>query len=144
VTISIRDAEGNTVATLTDEKLEAGVHTLNWDGLDNQGNRAAEGYYTIDITARLSSGETFTPSLDLIGRVESVIYRDGYAYLSVNGVEVPLGDITAIGEPGTFVERGDGNGDDSPPPPPPGDDDNDGSDLTAWRYESDDVGNGRQ
>jgi len=43
--------------------------------------------------------------LELSGTVEAVIYRSGLAYLRVAGVEIPLGDVTAIGERGTFGDN---------------------------------------
>jgi len=33
-----------------------------------------------------------------------VIYRDGQAFLVVNGTEISLGDIAAVGEPGSLTE----------------------------------------
>ncbi|MFH1688288.1 MAG: flagellar hook capping FlgD N-terminal domain-containing protein [bacterium] len=103
VVIRIKDAEGSTVATLSADDLEAGVQSITWDGFDDRGNRAADGYYTVSIQATGLDESVFTPSLALEGTVDSIVYREGTAFLRVNGTEVPLGDITAIGEPGAFT-----------------------------------------
>jgi len=106
----IRDSQNNIVATLTEENVQPGTGTITWDGEDTLGNRVEEGYYTIEAKATDGDGETFTPHLSLVGIVSSIVYRDGAAYLSVNGTEIPLGDVTAIGEPGAFTDTGDSDG----------------------------------
>ena len=102
VTFSIKDGEGNVIRQLTMDNVQAGVNSLTWDGKDNMGNSVEEGYYTVQATATDGSGNTFTPSLSLVGTVESITYRDGAAYLKVRGIEISLGDVTAVGEPGAF------------------------------------------
>jgi len=103
---TIKDEAGNVVATLTQEDVSPGSHTFTWDGKDDLGNRVEEGYYFVEAVATDASGDTFTPDLSLVGTVEAIIYRDGLAYLRVQGVEIPLGDITAIGEKGAFTDDG--------------------------------------
>lgn len=108
----IRDAQGSVVATLTQDSVGEGTHFIEWDGTDSFGNRVDESLYTVEVTATDMSGSTFTPSLSLVGKVESVVYRDGAAFLTVNGTEIPLGDVTAIGEPGAYTGGEDDSGDD--------------------------------
>ena len=105
VNFVIRDGNGNIVATLNEKDVQPGVNSITWDCTDKQGNRVDEGYYTVGVTATKPGGGTFIPSLSLIGTVESVLYRDGAAFLRVNGTEIPLGDITAVGQPGAFTDK---------------------------------------
>ncbi|MBN1211350.1 MAG: hypothetical protein JXA92_02125 [candidate division Zixibacteria bacterium] len=106
----VRNLSGATVATFTEKDVAAGVNTIKWDGKDNLGNRASEGYYTVEAVAYNSSGESFMPSLSLVGTVSSIVYREGVAYLQVDGMEVPLGDVLAIGEPGAFTSTSGSSG----------------------------------
>jgi len=106
VEFEISDESGDVVATIREEDLTAGRHTFTWDGKDDFGNRVPEGQYTIQAVATDASGATFNPDLLLTGTVEAVIYRDGVAYLKVDGIEILLGDITAIGEKGAFDSDG--------------------------------------
>jgi flagellar basal-body rod modification protein FlgD len=99
IEFTIRDEQGNLIATLTQENVDSGVGAIKWDGKDNLGNRVAEGYYTVTATARTSSGTTFTPSLELVGIVSTITYRDGAAFVMINGTEVALGDIRSVGQP---------------------------------------------
>ncbi len=111
VEFKITDSNGKTVATLKQDNLDAGVNSIEWDGSDNSGNRVAEGYYTIEATASMADGTTFTPNLSLVGTVESVIYRDGGAFLRIQGTEIPLGSVSAVGEVGAFDIDTDTDGD---------------------------------
>ena len=105
VTFEIKDEAGNVVRTLTEDDLEPGNHSIKWNGKDERGNRVAEGYYTVTATAKAGSGEEFVPQLALFGTVERVVYREGSAFLVVDGTEVALGDIAVIGEKGSFDEE---------------------------------------
>jgi flagellar basal-body rod modification protein FlgD len=102
VTLTIKDSTGNVVRRLTMDNVQAGLNSLTWDGRDSLGNSVEEGYYVVEAAALDGAGALFTPSLSLVGTVESITYRDGAAYLKVRGVEISLGDVTAVGEPGAF------------------------------------------
>jgi flagellar basal-body rod modification protein FlgD len=98
IRVEIIDENGVTVRVLTQDDIPAGTNTITWDGRDSQGNRVTEGYYQVDITAYDAEDQAFSPSTFLQGKVEGVVYRNGSAYLQVEGVELPLSDITAIYE----------------------------------------------
>ena len=96
VTISIKDAAGTVVRTLTMEAVPPGNNSIIWDGKDQDGDRLAEGFYQFEVTAVDAEGNSLTPSTYLEGKVTGVIYRDGSAYLQVNGLEIPLAEVTEI------------------------------------------------
>ncbi len=104
LTIRIKDAQGFTVATLNDADVPPGDQTYEWDGRDDHGNIVESGHYSLEVTGIDSSGNEFKPTLSLIGKVEAVSYRDGAAYFRINGIEVPFGDVSAIGEEGSFID----------------------------------------
>jgi len=49
VSVEIFDALGNRVATLVNEVLSAGQHTIEWDGTAN-GTSVANGMYTVRVS----------------------------------------------------------------------------------------------
>ena len=104
ITFTIKDSSGNTVATLSAEDVAPGANSIEWDGRDAIGNRVDDGYYIIEASGTSASGDALVPDMELVGTVERITYRDGAAYLTVNGVEVSMGDITAIAEAGGFDE----------------------------------------
>jgi hypothetical protein len=55
VTIAVYDVSGRRIRTLIDGKtVEAGIHTVTWDGLDNRGRSVSSGVYF----CRYSAGGT--------------------------------------------------------------------------------------
>jgi flagellar basal-body rod modification protein FlgD len=102
VEFTIKDASGNVVTTLSQDTVGSGARSITWDATNAQGNRVDDGFYTVEAKATGASGGAITPLLSLTGTVKTVVYRDGNAFVSVNGVEIPLGDIAAVGEPGAF------------------------------------------
>lgn len=103
ISFVVKDAEGNTVVTLDETEIQPGTHSITWDGKDQMGNRVDAGLYTVEAVATGADGAEFTPSLSLVGTVSAISYRNGAAYLLVNGTEISLGDVTAVGEPGAFA-----------------------------------------
>ena len=110
LTIKIKDAEGYTVATINDSEVSPGDQVYEWDGRNDFGNIVESGYYTLEVTGVDGSGNEFTPTLSLVGKVEAVTYRNGSAYFRINGIEVPFSDVSAIGEEGSLADDGNGNG----------------------------------
>ncbi len=97
----IKDSSGATVATLHQTNVSKGVGSVTWNGTDTRGNHVADGYYKVEATA-VSGSQSFKPDLSLTGIVKQILYRDGSAFVNINGVEIALGDITSVGEPGTW------------------------------------------
>ncbi len=103
VTFTIKDAQGEIITSFTQDNVEAGINTVAWDGTDKNGNRVDKGYYAVEATGLTGAGEKVAPRLSMEGTVEAVIYRDGAAYLRVNGMEIPMSDITSIAEAGSYT-----------------------------------------
>lgn len=103
IEFTIKDEQGNVVARLKSSDVLAGVNQIEWDSKDSFGNTVDDGYYKVEVQATGSNGNQFKPSLSLIGTVESIAYRDGGAYLRVNGTEISLGDVSSVGEQGIFT-----------------------------------------
>jgi flagellar basal-body rod modification protein FlgD len=96
IKIEIKNSSGTVVRTLTEKDIPAGENSIKWDGKDNNGERLDTGYYSISITGYDLSGDSFTPSTFVEGNVNGVVYHDGAAYLQVDGMEIPLGNVSEI------------------------------------------------
>ena len=105
VNVQIIDADGAVVRTITEKDVPPGKSSITWDGLDQNGQRMGPGYYSIKINAIDANGDAFTPSTFLQGKVTGIIYREGSAYLQVDGMEIPLSAVNSINE---YVEKVDG------------------------------------
>lgn len=98
LTITITNAAGETVRTITVKGLDAGDHVINWDGANAGGGRCPSGVYTVTLSAVDANGSTFTPSSVVEGIVSKVTYQDGVALLSINGQNIPLSSVIEVKE----------------------------------------------
>jgi flagellar basal-body rod modification protein FlgD len=94
--VTIRDASGKIVRTITLQNLSKGAHTLDWDAKDNSGNQVPDGNYKISITVgEGKNAKSITPTIT--GRVTSVVFEDGKAKLKVNDEQtINLEDLKEI------------------------------------------------
>ncbi|MDP2808780.1 MAG: flagellar hook assembly protein FlgD [Rhodocyclaceae bacterium] len=83
--VTVKDANGLAVKTMNLGALEAGVHGFAWDGLTDGGAQAAEGSYTVGVSAKQGQNDVTASALTL-GTVGSIA-RSG------QGVSLDLGGI---------------------------------------------------
>ncbi len=102
VNVEIRDAAGNLVRTINVEGstlLEPGSYNVDWDGLDDNGQALADGYYQVNVAALDSSGNSLTVSPMISGLVDGIRFSNGNAYLMVEGSEYTLSDVIEVRAP---------------------------------------------
>lgn len=83
--VKIFDSNGNEVRTLDMGPQKAGVQAFIWDGLDNSGQKLADGSYTFKVEATKGSEAVDVTSLSLVG-VSSVVINDGGIELQTVGL----------------------------------------------------------
>jgi flagellar basal-body rod modification protein FlgD len=98
VNVTVLDAQGRQVRTLVADGTAAGAHTLAWDGADQDGRRVAAGSYTFKVSAKDSDGADVNPTAVVNGLVQGVTYRNGSAYLLVDGREVPFSEVLEVNQ----------------------------------------------
>jgi flagellar basal-body rod modification protein FlgD len=89
VTVAVKDAAGNAVTTLNLGTLQAGIHTLAWDGSMDNGSQAPDGRYSLSVTA--SQGGVSVDATALSAGVVSSVAR------SSSGVSINLGNQGNVG-----------------------------------------------
>jgi flagellar basal-body rod modification protein FlgD len=94
-TITIRDKDGNVVATET-KPLTAGQQTYSWNGRTSTGVQAPPGDYTITVTGRDVAGQGVAIKSEITGRVDSVDMTGNEPVLVIGGVRVPLSSVKSI------------------------------------------------
>ena len=80
-TVTINDANGITVRTISLGGMEAGIHPFQWDGKANNGAVAADGTYTFEVAAKRGSDKVDSTALQF-GMVTSI--TNGSQGASVN------------------------------------------------------------
>lgn len=98
VVISIYDEAGRLVRTREGD-ASSGVHTLAWDGRDQNGARLPEGLYRVEVVASTAAGSAVPVRTTIAGIVDGVELLGERLMLSVGGVLLPLEAITTIRRP---------------------------------------------
>jgi len=97
VKVSIYSEDGALIQVLYDEYSNAGMNSIEWDGMSMDGKAVPPGHYQVEVEAMSADGSPIGASPFMVGTVEKVQYLDGAAYLSINGSYVMLGDIVEVG-----------------------------------------------
>ncbi len=96
VTVTVKDANGNVVATLPQGNLNSGANTLKWDGRDINGVPVADGSYKVVITANNSNGTAVPFKTSMTMKVDSVTFRSDGTYLGSGNNVFSLADVLEI------------------------------------------------
>lgn len=95
VTISIYDEAGNLADTLELGTQQEGENSVTWDC-----GGVVAGNYTFEVSAS-DANEDVVPVYTMItGQVTGVSFEEGFPVLSVNGQDIPFGNIISVNEPG--------------------------------------------
>mgnify|MGYP001311623080 CR=1 FL=1 len=92
VEVIIRTEGGTEVRRETLKGVASGDNNWTWDGYDSNGNPAGEGNYTVEVVAK--NGENESNALVYTqGLASKVRYTASGVFLTVNGIEVSIGDV---------------------------------------------------
>ena len=96
VEIIVRTASGAEVRRESLSGIPSGDSAWTWDGLNNNGERMGEGDYTVEVVAK--NGDNNVGALTFIEGFDSKVrYTSQGVYLSVNGIDIPIGDVEEVG-----------------------------------------------
>ncbi|MCL1824724.1 MAG: flagellar hook assembly protein FlgD [Betaproteobacteria bacterium] len=96
VTVTIYDSSGRVVTKLEFSDVDAGSHNYLWDGLAEDGSEAAQGMYTVSVSASLGDTPVGVNALQF-GPVTSVIRGPNGADLQVGGLGIfKLDDVKQV------------------------------------------------
>ena len=85
VTLSIKDSTGREIAKLELDDVDAGGHNYVWDGTSIDGSKAADGIYTVSVTATRGD-QTLKSSALEFGQVTGIVR-------GVNGTDLQVGHL---------------------------------------------------
>ena len=100
--ITIKDLNGIVVKSfsLSSSDLLVGSHKLQWDGKNSEGVTLPVGTFTFNVNAKDSSGNAITAEKFTYGTIEAVRFKTEGTMLVLNGIEIPLSDVTDISTSG--------------------------------------------
>jgi flagellar basal-body rod modification protein FlgD len=96
VVVTIRDASGATVRTLTQGQTAAGNVSLTWDGRNNAGAALPSGTYTVAVSGVDSAGSSFSCGTKTSGKVDGVSFAGSAPVLTVGGLEIPFSNLLSV------------------------------------------------
>ncbi len=95
-TVSILDSHGNPVRTMSLSNLASGSNPVTWDGKTDTGATAAQGNYTVQISASNLNGSTVSSKIQRSGVVDAVRFTASGTQLMVGGIPASITDISEI------------------------------------------------
>ncbi|HVW93491.1 MAG TPA: flagellar hook capping FlgD N-terminal domain-containing protein [Devosia sp.] len=98
VNVVIKDSQGNQVYTESGQ-VEAGQEQFTWDGTKSDGTVAADGTYSISITAKTSNGTNVAADTETTGTVTGVDLSGSEPSLIVGSQSIKLSDVTSVRTP---------------------------------------------
>jgi flagellar basal-body rod modification protein FlgD len=99
--IDIYDANGIQVAQLTPGEQSAGIHQVQWNGLDATGNQAADGSYTYTVNALGANGGYSPIDTGISGTVTGITYNQGTPYLLMGNQQISPSSVVKIWQDGS-------------------------------------------
>lgn len=96
VKIEILDSKGRIVQSVAPTDNKAGEHVFKWNGKTASGSTAADGVYSLRVTAKDSEGSTVPTGVVAQGVVTGVQQVDGQTVVTINGAQIPWEKITLI------------------------------------------------
>ena len=100
-TVRILDEDGELVNTISMGALEEGIHRIEWDGLDSNGDAVADGTYSFEVTAVDSQGDELSVDRFAVGLVDRVNLSESIPLLYVGDRAVSVSQIRDIHLPET-------------------------------------------
>jgi flagellar basal-body rod modification protein FlgD len=100
VTVQVQDSQGNTVKTMTLGAQAAGTLPITWNGIEDSGQPAPAGSYSVNVSATDASGAPVAVAQTVTGVVDQVSFAQGYPALTLStGAVVPISQLVSVGAP---------------------------------------------
>lgn len=96
VRVRINDSENAPVRTMELGYRAAGDHRIEWNGRNDNGDPVPDGHYSIHVKASTDDGSEVPAQVTTQGRVSGVRFKDGKAYLRMNGQEYSASDVVGL------------------------------------------------
>lgn len=94
--VTISDASGSVVRTVTLGAMSAGDGRIAWDGTDNSGKTLPSGAYRFSVKGAAASGDAIAATTYTTGRIDGVSMVDGTPSLMIGAASVSLADVISV------------------------------------------------
>jgi len=97
--VLVRDSEGNLVRRIELGEVAAGATPVEWDGLNEAGQRADSGEYGIEVLAHDTDGNTVASSIKIRALVTGIRFEGGVGYLLIGDQTIALSSVLEVFAP---------------------------------------------
>lgn len=97
-TFTVRDDAGNKVWEETGS-FAPGRHTFKWTGHTNEGQKAPDGTYRLNIEARDANGEVVNTTIEVTAEIDGVDFSGNEPVLLVGEKGIPIGEVKSVTAP---------------------------------------------
>lgn len=98
VAVTILDAAGAQIRTLTPEATGAGEQSVEWNGKDEKGRRVADGTYRFEVAALDEKNSPVEAVPFMLNRITGVTFQDDAAVLLARNQAIPLARVIRVSE----------------------------------------------
>ncbi|WP_443477979.1 flagellar hook assembly protein FlgD [Novosphingobium aerophilum] len=102
ITATIKDSSGTVVNTVTLDPTTQGSY--EWDGTKADGTKAADGAYTLSITATNAAGNALDTTTNSVAIVDDVVTDGTNIMLGVNGIRMSASGLVALAAAGASTD----------------------------------------
>ena len=96
VTINVYDANGNSVRTIKEGKMNPGEQSFYWYGKDDNGKTVKDGKYYLEIVDKTNDSNMVYLTPSIFGKVSSVSFKNGKVAIYVGKDKYSLDDILEV------------------------------------------------
>jgi flagellar basal-body rod modification protein FlgD len=96
VVVKIYNASGALVRTLESGAAEPGDSSIDWDGLDERGQRLPAGKYSFGVQASAADGTPVTVTPFLSGLITGIRFKPEGTVFVLGDIEISLADVLEI------------------------------------------------
>jgi len=94
--IQIYDANGEYVTDIEAGSLDAGMHSIAWDGTDQYGATVRDGSYTFSVMAVDADGNSVSTTSYITGKVTGIDYQSGETMLLIGNQKVSIASLIRV------------------------------------------------
>ena len=98
VILTIKNAAGDTVATMNKGAMTKGSQVVKWNGQDANHHKLPDGSYTVAIAAMGKDGKPVPVTTTSMAKVNAVAFDDGEMKVFAGGQKYPLSAINVLAQ----------------------------------------------
>jgi flagellar basal-body rod modification protein FlgD len=94
--ISIKNAAGTVVRTISTSALASGDGSVSWDGRDSSGALLPAGTYNFSVNGKTAGGNDVVGTTYTSGKITGISFASGTPMLTIGSIIIPFSDVVNV------------------------------------------------